>query len=621
MNSLKIKDFYRLSFLSDINVYENKVFFVVAKPIKKKNDYESKIYYYDKKIVEFTSGPRDTSPKVSPDGKYLAFTGKRKEKKMQLMLMPIDGGEAKIILEREDISQIKWANDSKHIYFISNETDKSKDDVKIINSYPFYFNGKGFIYNKRPTLFIASLRGKEKKLTGTPYNVQGYDVSINNEIALTMSVDGQDVYWNNLYFLRNGKIEKYPLDGSFSEPEFSKDGELLAFTYSNNEKSVFQHRKLYLFSMQDSSMECITCNIDRSIGNSINSDSRLGMGKSLMFTKDGIYFSVTDHGYSVLYYYDLKSKMISKILDNKESIDTFYINDQKIYYISQKINLPQELYVIDNKIRKITNFNNYFNGLPEAKNFSFVASDNENVEGWFLSYNKEKLPTILEIHGGPKTAYGYAFIFELHLLASSGYNVLFLNPRGSDGYADDFSLKIKEHYGERDYLDIMEGLDFAIKNFPIDDERLGVTGGSYGGFMTNWIIGHTDRFKAAVTQRSISNQISFFGTSDIGPGFNSDQIGGTPFENIDNYWEKSPLKHVRYAKTPLLIIHSDEDYRCPIEQAYQLYSSLKYFNKQVQMAIFPGENHELSRSGKPEHRIKRLELIKTWFDSHLLDKK
>lgn len=619
MKSLKVMDFYRLTFLSDPEPYGKKLLFVVARPVKRKNDYESKIYIYDGRITEFTSGPRDTSPKVSPDGKYLAFIGKRKEKKMQLMVMPLTDGEPRTIIEKEDISQIKWSADSKHIYFISNETKKSDDDVKIIDTYPFYFNAKGFIYNKRPTLFITSLNGREKKLTNEPYNVQAYDVSINGDLALIMNIDEQDLYWNNLYFMKNGKLKKYPLDGSFSEPEFSGDGKYLAFAYSDNKKSIFQHRKLHIYSLEKNEIDCISCEIDRNVGNSINSDSRLGMGKSIRFGENGIYFTVTDRGHSILYYYDMDGKNLSKILDNNESIDSFCIMDGKIYYISQKINYPQELYLFDGKIRRITNFNNYFLGLPEPRNFVFKASDDENVEGWFLSHDNQKKPTIVEIHGGPKTAYGCAFIFEMQLLASSGFNVLFLNPRGSEGYSDEFYLKIKEHFGERDYLDIMEGLEYGIKNFPIENERLGVIGGSYGGFMTNWIIGHTDRFKAAVTDRSISNQISFFGTSDIGPSFNSDLIGGTPFDNIDIYWEKSPLKHLRNARTPLLIIHSDEDYRCPVEQAYQIYTALKYFRKEVKMVIFPGENHELSRSGKPKHRIKRFELIKDWFSSHLLN--
>ncbi|MDP8011390.1 MAG: S9 family peptidase [Thermoplasmata archaeon] len=612
---MEINDFYKLTFLSDLQVYDKKIFFTVIKPSKKKNDYESKVFIYSKKIMEFTSGPRDFSPMVSPDGKYLAFISKRKEKKMQLMIMPLDGGEAHPITEREDISQIKWSKDSKHIYFISNEIENSKDDVKIIDSYPFYFNGKGFIFNKRPTLFVIGLKGREKKLTQKPFNVQSYDISEKNEIALVMNTDGQDIYWNNLYLLKNN-IEKIPLEGSFSEPEFSPDGNYLAFIYSSNEKSVFQHRKLYLLD-KNGNIRNISDQIDRSIGNSINSDSRMGTGKSIKFVEEGIYFSVTDHGRSKIYLYDTKNGNAKEIYENNQSIDFFYPDGDKIYFIAQSINMPQELYVFHNKLKQITNFNKYFMDLPDAINFNFTASDSENIEGWFISKNMEKLPTVLEIHGGPKTAYGYAFMFEMQLLASKGFNVIFMNPRGSDGYSEDFSLLIKEHYGERDFKDLMEGLDFAIKNFPIESSLLGVAGGSYGGFMTNWIVGHSEIFRAAISERSISNQISFFGTSDIGPGFNSDQIGKTPFENLEHYWEKSPLKHIKNAKTPLLIIHSDEDYRCPIEQAYQLYTSMKFFKKQVKMVIFPGENHDLSRQGKPQHRTKRLEIILEWFNDHL----
>ncbi|MEM4779230.1 MAG: prolyl oligopeptidase family serine peptidase, partial [Thermoplasmata archaeon] len=204
-----------------------------------------------------------------------------------------------------------------------------------------------------------------------------------------------------------------------------------------------------------------------------------------------------------------------------------------IYTISQKINLPQEIYLNENRI---TNFNKEFYNLPLPNEFKFKASDGEEIEGWFLK-NDSSHPTILEIHGGPKTAYGKAFMFEFYILNSSGFNILFMNPRGSDGRNEKFALQIKEHFGERDYMDIMEGLEFAIKNFHINGEKLGVMGGSYGGFMTNWILGHTNIFKAAITERSISNQISFFGTSDIGPEFNGDQIGGSPIENMEHYWE------------------------------------------------------------------------------------
>ncbi len=618
MKNLKVEDFYKIKFLSDVQSYSKSLFFVVTNADKKSNDYRSKIWVYDGKLKEFTSGPKDSQPRVSPDGKYLAFVSQRKEKKNQLLIMPLMGGEPKVIVERDDISEITWSWDSRSIYFISNEKRKSDSDVKYIERYPFYFNGKGFIFDKRPTLFNVTLRGKIKKITDSPYNVVSFSLSKDKKIAIVMREDDQDIYWNNLFIFENGKINKINIDGSFSNPKFSPDGNKVAVVYSDNKKSVFQHHKLHIYNIDDGSFECLTEEIDRDIGNSINSDSRFGSGKQMDWVDNRIYFTVTDGGSSKLFYHEL-GKENFEFFNNGESIESFSVMDNGFAYISQSARRPTELFIYNGKIKRITNFNRVFESLPDPKKFTIRVSDGTNVDFWLLTSDGKKKPTILEIHGGPKTAYGNAFMFEFQLLSLSGFNVLFSNPRGSDGYSEKFALEIKEHFGERDYMDLMEIVEYSLKNLPVDKERLGVMGGSYGGFMTNWIIGHTDIFKAAITERSISNQISFFGTSDIGPGFNGDQIGKNPWDMIDHYWEKSPLKHVKNVKTPLLIIHSDEDYRCPVEQAYQLFTSLKYFGKDVRMAIFPGENHDLSRSGKPKHRIERLKIILEFMKKQLGD--
>ena len=206
----------------------------------------------------------------------------------------------------------------------------------------------------------------------------------------------------------------------------------------------------------------------------------------------------------------------------------------------------------------------------------------------------------------------------MQMWASDGYIVYFCNPRGGDSYGDDFA-NIRGKYGTIDYEDIMAFTDLVEKEYPLDKERMGVTGGSYGGFMTNWIVSHTDRFKAAATQRSISNWISFYGTSDIGPYFGPDQTDGDPLDDLEKVWEQSPLKHARNIKTPLLFIHSDADYRCPIEQAMQLYTTIKMNGVESKFVWFKGENHDLSRSGKPQARLKRLKEIKSWMDLHLKD--
>jgi len=229
----------------------------------------------------------------------------------------------------------------------------------------------------------------------------------------------------------------------------------------------------------------------------------------------------------------------------------------------------------------------------------------------------KKMPTILDIHGGPKTVYGDVLYHEMQYWANEGYVVIFTNPRGSDGRDNDFA-DIRGKYGTIDYEDIMDFVDVAIEKYSVIDEtRMGVTGGSYGGFMTNWIIGHTDRFKAAATQRSISNWFSFFGTSDIGYFFGEDQTASTPWNNPELMWLQSPIKYADKINTPTLIIHSHEDYRCWTPDAYQMFTALKYFGIDSKMVAFKGENHELSRGGKPKHRVRRLKEITEWMNRYL----
>ncbi|MDK2383819.1 MAG: S9 family peptidase, partial [Candidatus Korarchaeota archaeon] len=223
---------------------------------------------------------------------------------------------------------------------------------------------------------------------------------------------------------------------------------------------------------------------------------------------------------------------------------------------------------------------------------------------------------VLYVHGGPATAFGHAFMHELHLLRERGYSVLAVNPRGSEGYGEDFR-DIREGYGERDYQDLMEAVDEAVSRGLADPERLAVMGGSYGGFMTSWIVGHTSKFRAAITMRGISNWISEYGTTDIGFFFNPDQIGGHPWENFETYWEKSPLAHVANVKTPTLVIHSLNDYRCWVDQALQFFTALKVLGVETELVLFPEEDHDLSRKGKPKHRVERLKRIIKWLDDHL----
>jgi dipeptidyl aminopeptidase/acylaminoacyl peptidase len=223
----------------------------------------------------------------------------------------------------------------------------------------------------------------------------------------------------------------------------------------------------------------------------------------------------------------------------------------------------------------------------------------------------------MEIHGGPLAQYGFLFMHEFYFLAANGYVVYFSNPRGGFGYGEDHAKAIWNDVGGADYEDLMAWADYATQLSYIDVERMGVTGGSYGGLMTNWIIGHTDRFRAAVTQRSITNRLSSYGTSDVNwrrqLAFNDEP----PWVNPENYWRQSPLKYIANAKTPTLIIHSENDLRCPIEQGEQLFVALKVLGVETEMVRFPDESHGLSRIGRTDRRIVRLNHILRWFDKYL----
>ncbi|MBR3260978.1 MAG: S9 family peptidase, partial [Firmicutes bacterium] len=221
-------------------------------------------------------------------------------------------------------------------------------------------------------------------------------------------------------------------------------------------------------------------------------------------------------------------------------------------------------------------------------------------------------------HGGPKTVYGEVFYHEMQYWAGKGYFVIFCNPTGSDGRGD--FMNIMGKYGTVDYEDIMAFCDAALEAWPaMDKDNFFETGGSYGGFMTNWIIGHTDRFRACASQRSISNWFSMYGVSDIGVSFTGDQCLSDPWNDPEKLWFHSPMKYADKAKTPTLFIHSFEDYRCPIDQGYQMFTSLIAHGVEAKMVTFRGENHELSRSGKPAHRLKRLKEITEWFEVHRTD--
>ena len=261
--------------------------------------------------------------------------------------------------------------------------------------------------------------------------------------------------------------------------------------------------------------------------------------------------------------------------------------------------------------------------LSPAEELCFPSGgDGQEIHGWLLrppgaTPGGPLRPLIVQIHGGPHAMYGWAMFHEMQLMAARGYLVLYTNPRGSAGYGEGFTGSTRGRWGESDMPDVIGALDAVLARGEVDPNRVGVTGGSYGGYLTNWIVGHSDRFRAAVTQRCVSNFHSFYGTSDIGSTFGEFEFGGTPWADAELLLRHSPISYVDAIQTPLLIIHNEQDLRCPIEQAEQLFVALKRLGRDVAMVRIPGEDHNLSRTGTPSRRLARLHHLVGWFDTHL----
>ncbi|OYT58759.1 peptidase S9 [Euryarchaeota archaeon ex4484_178] len=619
MPPINISDLYKLKLVGDIQTSSDGkiVAFVVGRMNKKKDDYLSRIYLYDGKSRPFTSGDKDSMPRFTTDGKHLIYV-RSMEKKSEIRIISLEGGESEKIVDVEK-GPLSLKVDGDYVYFTAPVIRKEKDDVKRIERIPFYFNGKGFIYNTSVQIFRVPVKGgKVEKLTEEEAMIRDFDVR-NGVVVYSAADDEKEPFMEHLYILKNGKGVKISREkASISAFEISPSVDKVAVFLSFHRKGFAEHKQLFFLPIEGGKYK-LACGDKISFGKSLNSDVRFGGGRVIQWINDrDILFIATERGTQKVFIYS--DGKCWRFLTGERSIECFSYSLGTFAFIAQYMNHPGEVFVKKAKEKRITNFNRAFKGLPKGEHFSFKASDGEEIEGWILLPEGDGLhPAIFEVHGGPKTSYGHAFMFEFYYLLSQGFAVIFTNPRGSSGYDEEFALHIRGGFGERDYQDIMEAVDFVIENYPIDEKRLFVTGGSYGGFMTNWIVGHTSRFKAAVTQRSISNQLSFWGTSDIGPWFNKDYIGAGKdlWEGFNEYWEMSPLRYAKNIKTPLLIIHSEEDYRCPVSEAYQLFYALKMNGVETKMVLFPKENHELSRSGKPKHREIRLKEIAEWFKKHM----
>ena len=558
----------------------------------------------------------------------LSFTGGERQELFRLMY-PINSvrvlDEDNLVLTISNSEKIRHFKDmDQETYEKKSAEIKEEDDYTIYDEIPFYINGGGYINKIRTSLAIYNMKsGALKILTDDFTNVSSYDIAPDKSELIYTSESYTDkaplksqLY---VYSFESDKSVKLEYDEGLTYYGPSYAGEdVFIFGADQEAHGINQNMKVYLIDKSKEGIKCINADFDMSIGSSVGSDLRYGGGYSFRAMKDKLYFIATLANSADLFAIDKAGKLerLSKVVG---SVDEFDACESGIYAIGMLDYNLQEVYKFEEgKFKKVTAINEALVKAWKAKPYEKITFKNDDIdfEGFVIKpdgYEKgKKYPAILEVHGGPKTVTGEVLYHEYLYFAKQGYFVLFTNPRGADGRGNDF-MNIRGKYGTIDFDDLMKFTDAALEKFEdIDRDNLHVTGGSYGGFMTNWIIGHTNRFKSAASQRSISNWLSFFGVSDIGYYFATDQNLADPFLSPEALWERSPLKYASEVKTPTLFIHSDEDYRCPLEQGVQMFTALKYFGVDSKIVIFHGENHELSRSGKPKHRQRRLDEIITW---------
>jgi dipeptidyl aminopeptidase/acylaminoacyl peptidase len=293
---------------------------------------------------------------------------------------------------------------------------------------------------------------------------------------------------------------------------------------------------------------------------------------------------------------------------------------------------PADLYTAGadgRRERRLTDFNAEFLDAVEVaqpEEMRYRAPDGREIQGWVykpIGYRKgQRVPFILHIHGGPHVMWGPSFPgmwIEWQVHAARGYALFYCNPRGADGYGEEFAEAIHNNWGDHAMTDILTGVDRVVERGFVDPKRMAVTGGSYAGYMTAWIVGHDQRFKCAWAQRGLYSLLSFFGTSDV-PQLIEREFDMYPFDDIAKAWQQSPLAYVRNINTPLVLEHQDQDYRVPVSEAEQLYAALKRLKKEVTLIRYPREGHEMSRAGEPRHRVDRLNRMTGWFDGYCMTK-
>ena len=655
--SISEQDILRFQWIADAQISPDgkQIAYTLVKATAKGDNYDTSLWIVDTAGAAprpLTSGNRDASARWSPDGKRIAFV-----RNTQIYILPMTGGEARAVTDMpKGAAGPVWSPDGTRLAFSSKslpsdldkKTPEEKSDVRVITRAVYRSNGEGYNDPERPShiwVVDAAENAKPKQITTGRFSEQ----------EATWSRDGHEVY-----FVSNRVAEPYyqtqdtdvyvvsasggdarkvaDIDGPIRSIALSPDGSRLAFVGAITGKPVrsYSQPDLWVTSVRPGSTpKNLTEKYDNEIGGQVGGDQhppRGGTAATPFWSPDGRYVHVVsaEEGRTNLKRIDTETGKVEPVTKGDHDLLSYTASADRskaAILISTPTNIG-DLYALDvasGQSHRLTNINEKLWSevkLTEPEMIWYNSFDGKRIQAWVQRPpnfdSSKKYPMILNIHGGPHAAYGYTFDHEIQWMAAKGYVVLYPNPRGSTSYGQDFANIIQFHYPGDDHKDLMAGVDELIKRGWVDPEKLGVTGGSGGGVLTNWAIGHTDRFKAAVSQRSIADWRDFWYTADFAL-FQPTWFRAAPWEDEADFKARSPITYIDKIKTPLMLIEGEADMRTPSGAGgEQMFRALKYRHIPTAMVQFPGETHELSRSGKPKHRIERLQHIVAWFDKYLM---
>lgn len=669
--AIRAEDLLRFVFVGDPQISPDggRILFT-RKTVNDKNKYITNLFTVDLEgsLTQWTQGEGGASSgRWSPDGRQIAFvSGGRDKPCSQIYVIPVNGGEAHKLttLSEGSIGAFRWSPNGKMIAFTFREqqhdwTEKAKKEreesggstpPRVIDTVWYRLDGDGYFMNQRHAIYLVDIATAEiRKLYSKDFaGVYSFDWSPDSkELAIAHSASrrpfaepANDQIWRVDLKGRARRLPGLP-KGEKGAIRWSPDGELVAYAGDVDENDPWgvRNTKIYVVGREGGAPRCLTDMQDYDMAAATLSDSKeAGFEAALEWTPDSksILVQVGRHGEQQLGKVSLNGG-VELLTEGRHVIVVGNVSNDgsKVAGIyGDALTLP-EICVIQPELatgkmapKLLTHLNGPFHEevkLSEPKEMWIESTEGVRVHAWVmkppLNSSKKRRPAVLEIHGGPHAQYGWAFFHEFQLLAAQGYVVVYSNPRGSKGYGEAHTAAIRGDWGNKDWDDVQAVTAWMQRQTYIDKERMGVMGGSYGGYMTNWAIGHTDAFKAAITDRCVSNMVSMAGSSDF--PFNKNGyfkgVAWGDLEEIKELWRQSPIASFESVKTPTLIIHSEGDLRCNIEQGEQVFTALQQQGIESRFVRYPVEtSHGLSRAGPPDLRLHRLGEIVQWWKRHLL---